>query len=303
MLKSLFLSVGIIALGAQANAKTPNIVTDIAPIHSLVSMVVGDDFTVQVLIDGNASPHDFAMKPSQASALQTADIIFFVGHALTPWIARTLGNLAGNAQQIELLDIQNTKKLAFRDVQSFSHDHDHSHDHGDTNDVDPHAWMSTHNAAIWVNEIAMVLSEFHPENSAMYRQNADNAIKELSNLAAEIRNELAPFSDAPIVPFHDAFQYFESQFSLNAKGAFSLADGAKPSPKQIINIREIFVNNDVQCLLVEPQMNNSIIETAKAAHIKQAVLDPLDRTIPYGKDYYTQLMKKTARTIKECLKH
>ena len=40
-----------------ALAEPPQIVTDIAPIHSLVSQVVGDLATPSVLVDSASNPH------------------------------------------------------------------------------------------------------------------------------------------------------------------------------------------------------------------------------------------------------
>jgi zinc transport system substrate-binding protein len=298
MLKPLLFSAGIILSSLPAHAKQPNIVTDIAPVHSLVSMVTTPDIPVELLVSKNSSPHDFALKPSQAGALQNADLMFYVGAELTPWLKKPLSTLAENAKIIELLHTKGTTTLPFRESVDFGHSHDHGHE----GTIDPHAWMAISNAVQWLDVISNTLAEFDPDNAQTYHQNAKAAQDKLTQKSQEIKALLTPYSDVPIVLFHDAFQYFEQQYGLNARGAFTLADGAKPSPKQVKTINELFEKNSIGCIFTEPQMNMGILNAANATNVKQATLDPLDSTIEYGADFYMQLMDKTAQVIHECLK-
>ena len=69
----------------RALTEAPKVVVDIAPVHSLVSMVMKGVGEPTLIIPANASPHDYALRPSAAKALQNADIIFWMGSSLTPW--------------------------------------------------------------------------------------------------------------------------------------------------------------------------------------------------------------------------
>ena len=51
-----------------------DVVVTIKPIHSLVAAVMGETGTPKLLVGGNASPHTYAMKPSDAKALHAADV-------------------------------------------------------------------------------------------------------------------------------------------------------------------------------------------------------------------------------------
>ena len=72
---SIFIAASTFLLCTSANA-APKVVASIAPIHSLVSMVMGDVAEPELLLDANVSPHDFSMQPSDARAIQNADAIF-----------------------------------------------------------------------------------------------------------------------------------------------------------------------------------------------------------------------------------
>ncbi|NDB80277.1 zinc ABC transporter substrate-binding protein, partial [archaeon] len=58
------------------------VVASIKPIHSLVSYLMDGVGKPDLIVDGYASPHGFALKPSHAKMLQSADLIFWVGEDL-----------------------------------------------------------------------------------------------------------------------------------------------------------------------------------------------------------------------------
>tara|TARA_R110002096_G_scaffold97354_1_gene216958 strand:- start:15449 stop:16324 length:876 start_codon:yes stop_codon:yes gene_type:complete len=289
MLKPLFILVCFFSSTLSAYAKPPNIVTDIAPVYSLVSMVMDSDENVQLLLDGSQSPHDFALNPSQARALQTADLVLYVGLEFTPWLEKPLRNLASKSIQVNLLRQNDTMTLPYRGVE------------GQSNALDPHAWMSPDNAIIWLEIIADILVKLDSDNAQNYRQNAKSAKAKIATQSAAMKTLLEPVAQKPIVLFHDAFQYFEEYMGLNMVGAFTLADGNAPSPNQMKRIRTVFEEQDVACVFVEPSANMALIDAANARTTKQVVLDPLDVSIPLGTDYYLQLMLKTTKSINNCL--
>ncbi|MCK7611346.1 zinc ABC transporter substrate-binding protein [Roseibium sp. CAU 1639] len=88
---------------------------------------VGEPF---ILIDGAASPHGFALKPSQAFLLQGADVVFWVGPELTPSLAKPISSMATGATVVELMEAPGISHLALREGVNFDA-HDHGHDHGE----------------------------------------------------------------------------------------------------------------------------------------------------------------------------
>ena len=84
-----------------------------------------------LIVDGYASPHGFAMKPSHAKMLQEADLIFWVGEDLEAFLEKPLKSIAKKAEKIELMATKNLNVLKFRERNIFDeHDHDdHDHDH------------------------------------------------------------------------------------------------------------------------------------------------------------------------------
>ncbi|MYM54435.1 zinc ABC transporter substrate-binding protein [Thalassovita mangrovi] len=137
------LALPLIVLAQAAHAEVPKVVTDIAPIQSLAAQVMGDLGSPSMIVEPGASPHGYSMRPSQAKALDQADVVFWVGHPLAPWLEAPLERLAGKAVSIELLEVDGTVERQFRETAVFAaedgheehdaHDHDkadeHDHDH------------------------------------------------------------------------------------------------------------------------------------------------------------------------------
>ncbi len=113
-----------------AHADVPRVMTDIDPIHSLTAQVMGDLGTPDVLLPPGADPHDFALRPSDAAALGDADIVFWVGEGLTPWLAEPLETLAAGAAHISLLEVEGWTKLDIREAGHHDHGHEDHDDHG-----------------------------------------------------------------------------------------------------------------------------------------------------------------------------
>ena len=130
-----FLSFLTFFTSANADIK---VVASIKPIHSLASYLMDGVAKPDLIVDGYASPHGFALKPSHAKMLQNADIVFWVGEDLENFLEKPLDSIAKKAEKIELLEIKGLNKLKFRERNIFD-DHDDHDDHAKKeNDHDDH---------------------------------------------------------------------------------------------------------------------------------------------------------------------
>ena len=113
-----------------AYADRLQVAVDIAPVHSLVAQVMEGVGVPDLIIQSGATPHEYSLRPSEATALQNADLVFWVGPDLTPWLAEALETLAPAAVLTSLLEVDGTIQLEFREDALFEA-HDHS-DHDDS---------------------------------------------------------------------------------------------------------------------------------------------------------------------------
>tara|TARA_R110002049_G_scaffold10127_3_gene50341 strand:- start:44174 stop:45211 length:1038 start_codon:yes stop_codon:yes gene_type:complete len=124
-------------------ADVPVVATDIAPVHALVTQVMAGVGMPELIIPPRASPHGYAMRPSEARALNAADLVVWVGPSLTPWLAEPIETLAGSATHLTLMDQPGTHILPFREGATFeAHDHDDeghaAEQHGDEDHGENH---------------------------------------------------------------------------------------------------------------------------------------------------------------------
>lgn len=335
---SLYLA--LLAFATPAVAEGPAVVTDILPVHSLVSQVMQGVAEPSLIVKPGTSPHGAALRPSQARALQNADLVVWIGEELTPWLEKPLSALAEGKQTVALLDLEGTKRLEFRDV----HDHDehddhksdeegHAHeDHKETHDdahddehsdhssehdshaetghddhqhegVDPHAWLDPDNAHVWLTEIAAQLANVDPENAEIYAANAKAGQERIAEVTARLTASLQPMQGVPFAAFHDAHQYFELRFGLTLAGTVTDSDDADPSPAQLAALRKELTDKGVSCAFAGPTSNTGLLEAA-AENVDLAIyqLDPLGTELPQGPDLYPQLLWELGQGFARCIK-
>jgi zinc transport system substrate-binding protein len=95
-----------------------------------------------VIIEGAGSPHTYSLKPSQATQLQDADLVFWMGDELEPFLVDAAQNIARNAELVNLFDSHGLKKIRFREGGMFDEhdDHDdHAKDDHDDHGKEKHA--------------------------------------------------------------------------------------------------------------------------------------------------------------------
>ena len=312
------LSLFIIFSPAKADIK---VVASIKPIHSLASYLMDGVGKPDLIVDGYASPHGFAMKPSHAKMLQNADLIFWVGEDLESFLEKPLKSIAKKAEKIELMEIKGLNKLEFRERNIFEGHDEHGHDehkkedehkeHGHKEDKhddhhehahgehDPHIWLDPMNAKVILSEMAEHLIENDQENASKYKANLKKAHKDLDKLTKKVKSELN--KDFKSIVFHDAYQYFEKRFNVNVLGAFTVNTDVLPGAEQLSEIREVIEHEKVSCVFSEPQFNPDIIKAvAKDTNIKTGVIDPLGATLNPGKNLYFDLISNMSKSFKGC---
>jgi len=327
--KLLTLSLTTTLMGGWAYADTPQVAVDIAPVHSLVARVMDGVGTPDLIIQPGASPHEYSLRPSEAAALQNANLVFWIGPDLTPWLTDTIKTLAPDAAVTALMEVDGTIKLEFREgalfeahaheddddhVDEAHDDHDEEARHDDHDDEetgheghgqgahDPHAWLSPQNAMTWLNVIAGQLSAADPDNAGAYFTNAAAGRTEMEALIGEVIATLDPVRDGQFLVFHDAYQYFEMDFDFPASGAISIGDASDPSPARIAEIQDRIAEQGIDCVLAEPQFNPGLVATVlDGTEAGTGMLDPLGSDLEPGSALYSQLIRNLSTALAGCM--
>ena len=326
------LVLSVILWSGALKAEVPRVVADVAPIHSLVSMVMDGVGEPQLLIPQNMSPHHYSMRPSEAQALQEANLVVYVGHDMTPWLEPLFETVAASADALDLSEVDGVLRLSYREGPVFddheSHDHeeeghddhegydheeeghdDHEeeghddHAHHDHDGNDPHMWLDPLNAKVWLDAIASELGHIDPENSDRYTANAKSAKKQITRKMHHIEEHLAAIQARDFLVFHDAFQYFEKRFGVAAAGSISLGDASKPSSRRLRELKHFFDEQAINCVLAEPQYSSKLIDSVFGGYKPYiGVVDPIGIDLKPGQALYLELLENIALGIAQCVK-
>ncbi|WP_018882704.1 MULTISPECIES: zinc ABC transporter substrate-binding protein ZnuA [unclassified Thioalkalivibrio] len=353
-------------LTVPAQADAPRIVTSILPVHSLVAALAGDTHEVELLVPASASPHGYAMRPSEARRLQQADVVIWVGPELEGFLERPLRGISDRATVISLMHDLDLDLLEGRSggvweghhdhgdhghdargdhheaLDRHEHDHadhehgDHEHgDHGHTHDehapdahgsddhghghghgehdhdhghghahggVDSHLWLSPAVATAVVEQLADRLAEHDPDQAATIRDNRDRSLQRIKDLDAGIAEQLAPVRDQRFMVFHDAYQYFERHYGLNAAGSISVDPSRMPGARRLSELRTRLAEGDVTCLFTEPQFRPALAETVvEGTDTRLGMLDPIGAELEPGPDAWFDLMQGLADGFTDCM--
>lgn len=329
------LVVAVLSGGALTEADAADIagqvVTSIKPVHSLVSGVMAGVGEPYLIIRGRASPHTFNLRPSDAAMLENSRVVFLIDKSLEVSLANSVDTLARQARIVMLSEARGLVYRPFRQEGAFeAHVHDadeghghheeeghsdeerqlgheadgHHEHHGDEGDdaFDLHLWLDPVNAGAMVRMIADVLSEADPAHAEAYASNAEMLLHRLEDLTAEISAELTPVRGRSFIVFHDAYQYFEERFGLEAAGSIMVSPDQIPSARRIMELRDKVRQLGAICVFSEVQFEPSLVETViEGTSARMGVLDPISAAGSEGPEAYFDLLRNLAVSFKRCL--
>ena len=319
-MKHIFLA-ALVGIACHAYA-APKVVTTIKPLHSLVAQVMDGVGEPELLIK-QGSPHGYQMKPADAKNVAEADLILYVSHELETFMPPLLKK-SGKEHSIEWAALPNLYPLPTRHGGMWEegdddddhdhgdhHHHEHEHGHEQGHDhhghhhgaYDAHLWLSIARSKLLLEQTATELAAIDPANAAKYRDNAAKAAADLDVLKTGLTTKLQPVQKRPFMVFHDAYQYFEQDYDLDAVGTVRVDPEHEPGAKRISELHQMIADHKIVCLFSEPQFPAKIVtKLAADGNVKTAVLDPVGADLAPGKTMYRQLLTNLADNLAGCLK-
>ena len=270
----LLASAAVLALATPALAQEKlNVIATFSILGDIVANVGGDRVEVTTLVGPDGDAHVFQPSPADAEAVAGAQVIVANGLGFEGWMDRLVE--ASGTRATVITAAEGVTPIAFGEeehdhdhAEGEEHDHDHAdgeahnHDHAedeaghdhDHGALDPHAWQSVTNVALYVGAIERGLASADPEGAETYAANAAAYLAELDTLDADIRAAVAalPEDRRTIVTSHDAFGYFAADYGLTFVAPQGVSTEAEASAQDvaalITQIREagiaaVFVEN------------------------------------------------------------
>lgn len=280
-------------------AKELKVVASIKPIHSLVSRVMGDTGTPELLMKGGVTPHIFRMKPSDFRKVANADVLFYISPKFETFLKSVSETDNPTLNAVAFAEQEGIKLYPYRTSKIwFSEGEDEEHMQSD---MDLHIWLDPSNTRRIVTIIEETLSKLDPENSITYVKNSKQLIKELYAQEELIRELLRPLRDSAMIVYHDAFQYYEKAYSLSSVGAIQLKSDETPSIKHLAALKKLAEEKNVTCVLAipgtHPRIAMAVMGETKAGY---GVVDHLGQYLEPGPNSYFQLMFEITQSILDC---
>jgi zinc transport system substrate-binding protein len=283
---------------AKADVK---VLTSIKPLQ-LIAAAVQDGVAIpEVLLPPGASPHNYALRPSDVRKVQSVDLLYWIGPDMEGFMPRVL-----NGRTLPNVAVQDLPGMKLRHFDEDNHSHaeeadDHDHDHR-PGSLDAHLWLSPANARVIAAKMAADLIAADPASAARYQSNLKAFDERLDALDARLKKRLAGVEGKPYFVFHEAFDYFEDAYGLKHAGVFSVAAEVQPGAQHVAAMRARLQEVGKTCVFSEPPLRPRLAETLVAGlPVKLAELDALGGYTPATAQGYEQVLEKLGNDLAGCL--
>ncbi|WP_336356630.1 zinc ABC transporter substrate-binding protein [Pseudomonas granadensis] len=283
---------------AQAEVK---VLTSIKPLQLIAAAVLDGVAVPEVLLPPGASPHNYALRPSDVRKVQSVDLLYWIGPDMEGFLPRVL-----NGRKLPSVAVQDLPGLKLRHFAEDNHSHaeetdDHDHDHR-PGSLDAHLWLSPVNARVIADKMAADLSAADPANAERYQRNAKAFDERLDALDQRLKQRLASVEGKPYFVFHEAFDYFEDTYGLKHAGVFAVAAEVQPGAQHVAAMRTRLQEVGKTCVFREPPLRPRLAETLVAGlPVKLAELDALGGYTPATAQGYEQVLEKLGNDLAGCL--
>ena len=293
-----FVAVFLLTGTAQAEVK---VLTSIKPLQLIAAAVQDGVATPEVLLPPGASPHNYALRPSDVRKVQSVDLLYWIGPDMEGFLPRVL-----SGRSLPSVAVQDLPGLKLRHFGADNHSHaeeadEHDHDHR-PGSLDAHLWLSPANARVIADKMAADLSAADPANAQRYQSNAKAFDERLGALDQRLKKRLANVEGKPYFVFHEAFDYFEDAYGLKHAGVFAVAAEVQPGAQHVAAMRKRLQEVGKTCVFSEPPLRPRLAETLVAGlPVKLAELDALGGYTPATAQGYEQVLEKLGDDLAGCL--
>lgn len=325
LLAAFSLSSGVTQLHA---AEPPHVVTSLKPLELLVRAVATDTTRVTTLVPAGASPHTYQIRPSERKALETADLIFWVGPEMETFLDRLLSGADFSGRTVALAPGANedapgdghNEPSQGHDSHGEHEEHsehrdkgdheehgkagdewdadDHHHGHGE----DPHIWLDPALAFGMAEKIHAHLTELPDADVGALDRNLESFRSALEETEERILQQLKQVKNISIFTYHDAFGRFAEHYGLSVAGVMTPSPERSPGARHLAEIQEQLAGANAPCLLTEPQFSRkwwrSITEKVE---LTMSTWDPLASDITPDAQGYLRFQQSLADAVLKCL--
>ena len=268
----------------------PIVVTALYPIQEAAQRVGGDAVEVVNLTPPGAEPHDLELTPDAVEAIQSADVVLYLGQGFQPAVEDALSGAEG--ETVDLLAGLDTLPPPPEEAEE-----------GIT--VDPHVWLAPRLYAEMVGDVADALAQAAPDSASNFEANAGEFEAEIEQLDQQYQEGLADCERDTIVTSHAAFGYLANAYGLNQEPISGVTPEAEPSPARLAELKDLVEREGITTIFTEELVSPEVADTlAEEAGVQTAVLFTIEGLTPEEEaagDNYGSLMLDNLSTLEEAL--
>ncbi|MCG8597158.1 MAG: metal ABC transporter substrate-binding protein [Kiloniellales bacterium] len=281
-----------LASNAVAAAEKIKVVTTFTIIADIARNVAGEGAVVESITRPGAEIHDYQPTPRDIVRTQGADLILANGLNLERWFERFL------------LDVGDVPRVTVSaGVVPIS-----IHEGPYAGKPNPHAWMSTDNALIYIENIRKALSDLDPPNAAQYAKNAEayaERVRAVGSSLVEVLAEL-PEPQRFLVTSEGAFSYLARDLGLKEAFIWPINADQQGTPQQVRRVVDLVRQHKIPVVFSESTVSDRgarrIASETGARYGGVLYVDSLsDDGGPVPT--YLDLMRVTTQTIADGFRH
>ena len=262
------------------------VVTTLTVIQDIAQNVAGDAAEVQSITKPGAEIHDYQPTPQDIAQAQSADLIIWNGLNLERWFERFFQNMK-NVPAVDATD-------GINQVSNYEGEY--------SGKPNPHAWMSTSNALIYIENIKNAFIKYDPQNAKTYEENATRYAEKIKQLDKPLREKLAqvPENKRWLVTSEGAFGYLTKDYGFKEVYLWPINAEQQGTPKQVRKVIDAVRKNNIPVVFSEstisPKPMKQVAKETGAKYGGVLYVDSLsnkDGPVPT----YVDLLNVTVSTI------
>ncbi len=286
-MKKLFITLTTLFITAMPlSAKPFKVVTTFTVIQDIAQNVAGDKAVVESITKPGAEIHDYQPTPQDIVKAQSADLVLWNGMNLESWFERFFAQVKDKPAVVVTEGIEpiSIYEGPYKDKPN------------------PHAWMSTKNALIYIENIRQALVKYDPANAEAYNANAKAYADKIIALDQPLRERLAKVPEAQrwLVTSEGAFSYLARDYGFKELYLWAINQDEQGTPKQIRKVIDQVRKHQIPVVFSESTISDKpakqVAKESKARYGGVLYVDSLstkDGKVPT----YIDLLNVTVSTI------
>ncbi|HHE3654142.1 metal ABC transporter substrate-binding protein [Pasteurella multocida] len=218
------------------------VVTTFTVIQDIAQNVAGDAAIVESITKPGAEIHDYEPTPKDIVKAQHADLVLWNGLNLERWFEKFFENVKDKPAIVVTEGITpiSIYEGPYKDAPN------------------PHAWMSTSNALIYIENIKNALVKYDPKNSDIYVKNAENYAHKIKQLDQPLREKLAKIPEGQrwLVTSEGAFSYLAKDYGLQEAYLWPINAEEQGTPQQVRHVIETVRKNNIPVVFSESTISD-----------------------------------------------